>query len=81
MVHRCVTNIDAEVLTVPPSPVGLSITVMLSLYLVCTCWQKCPSVSLFSSNNYLVNEFPSFSSASLPLFYINKISLQYLQVT
>ena len=22
---------------------GLSITIMLSLYLVCTCWQKCPS--------------------------------------
>ena len=56
----------------------LSITVMLSLYLVCTIWQKCPSnsVSLFSSNDHSVNEFPSFSSASLPLFYINKISLQ-----
>ena len=58
---------------------GLSITIMLSLYLDCTCWQKCPSVSLFSSNDYSVNEFPSFSSASLPLFYINKISLRDLQ--
>ena len=64
----------------PPSPMGLTITIMLSLYPVCACWQKCPSVSLFSSYGHSVNEFPSFSSVSLPLFYINKTSLQDLQV-
>ena len=34
MVHRCDMNIDLQVLMVPPSPMGLSITITLSLYIL-----------------------------------------------
>ena len=38
MVHRCDTNIDVEVKTVPPSPLGLSITITLKFVHVGKMW-------------------------------------------